>query len=183
MCIAFLCSFVKYQGTHGRCGCVFSVQGKHFNITSLQSVDDTARFEVEHGGYMFSYNPCRSFHFVEKPPSGDCQGDMAMCYWRSNDQMYHKIANQSTAKCGSNVKHDSTMLQYTGDYIYKTTVLLKCERSLKEPNFTVVSAKDRAEFVFELRHECACAELCVVSPTVHTTKDPTATTCPGELTE
>lgn len=32
-------------------------------------------------------------------------------------------------------------------YIKKTTVLLKCEPSIKQPNFTVVDDNDRAEFV------------------------------------
>jgi len=174
--MAILYSSVKYQAAYERCGCVFSLQGKNYNITSMESADDTARFTVEHNGYMFSYNPCRSFHFLSPPSKGDCQDDMAMCYWLS-DRMYEKIAYQSTAKCGFNAKYNLPMLQYTGDiYIKKTTVLLKCEPSIKQPNFTVVDDNDRAEFVFELTHECACPELCVVSPSIHTTKDPTDTT-------
>lgn len=181
MCMAFLFSTVKYQGTHGRCSCVFSLQGKTFNITSLQSADDTASLTVEHDGYMFSYNPCRSFHFDPTPPTGDCQDDMAMCYWVS-DIMYHKIADQSTAKCSFNEKYNLPMLQYTGDsFIKKTTVLLKCDNSIKKPKFRVVDASKDAEFVFEVTHECACPDTCVISPSVHTTKDPAGTTVPGEL--
>ena len=33
-----------------------------------------------------------------------------------------------------------------------------------------------------MTHECACPGTCVISP-VHTTKDPTDTTVPGELND
>ena len=36
-----------------------------------------------------------------------------MCYGVSKI-MYHKIADQSTAKCGFNEKYNLSMLQYTG---------------------------------------------------------------------
>ena len=43
MCMAFLYTAIKYQGTYGLCNCVFSLEGKTYNITPLESKDDTAR--------------------------------------------------------------------------------------------------------------------------------------------
>ncbi|XP_078372295.1 uncharacterized protein LOC144655967 isoform X1 [Oculina patagonica] len=101
LCITFVYTAMKCQETYGRCNCVFTLKGDTYNITSLQSADETARFTVEHQGYTYSYNPCRSFHFVEEPSFGDCKDDLALCWW-IKDIMYRKIAEQSTAKCDFN---------------------------------------------------------------------------------
>ncbi|XP_078372284.1 uncharacterized protein LOC144655959 isoform X1 [Oculina patagonica] len=179
---AFLCASMKYQGTQaGDCiNCVFSVRGKKYNITSLQSKNDTARFTKQYQGYTYSYNPCRSFHFVPAPPFGDCQDDMAMCQWVKN-QMYHKIAEQSKVRCDFNDKHMMPMLQYTGDgYIGKTTVLLNCNQTNQQPIFDVVNTSEAGEFVFKLTHKCACPNACVISHSGRSTKKPTTTAVPTE---
>ncbi|XP_078372363.1 uncharacterized protein LOC144656023 isoform X2 [Oculina patagonica] len=178
--ITFVYTEMKCQETYGRCNCVFTLKGNTYNITSLQSTDDTARFTVEHQGYTYSYNPCRSFHFVEEPSFGDCQDDLAMCWW-IKDIMYRKIAQQSTAKCDFNEQYKMPMLQYTGDgYIRKTTVLLKCNRTNKQASFEVVDTSGGGEFVFKLTHKCACPNACVNSPSGHSTKKPTTTAVPTE---
>ena len=33
----FLCTSINYQGTQGKCGCVFSLDGNTYNISSLSS--------------------------------------------------------------------------------------------------------------------------------------------------
>ncbi|KAL9969656.1 hypothetical protein ACROYT_G021894 [Oculina patagonica] len=146
LCITFVYTAMKCQETYGRCNCVFTLKGNTYNITSLQSADDTARFTVEHQGYTYSYNPCRSFHFVEEPSFGDCKDDLAMCWW-IKDIMYRKIAEQSTAKCDFNEQYKMPMLQYTGDgYIRKTAVLLKCNQTNKQASFEVVDTSRGGEF-------------------------------------
>ncbi|XP_078372367.1 uncharacterized protein LOC144656026 isoform X1 [Oculina patagonica] len=191
MWTAFLYASMKYQRTHGRCNCVFFLRGKKYNITSLQSKNDTPRFTIEYQGYMYSYNPCRSFHFVEEPTFGDCHDDMAMCYW-VKDRMYEKIAEQSKAVCGFNEWYKMPMVQYTGhgmvmrlgivslnsSGIQKTTVLLNCDQTSQQANFEAVNTSEAGEFVFKLTHKCACPNACVISPSGRSTKKPTETPVP-----
>jgi len=165
----FLCTSIKYQETHGKCGCVFTLGGNTYNISSL-----TSTFHAEdHLGWSYSFNPCASFK-KGSPRKGacDCQSDAAICRWVFN-QTYIKIGSKSTEECSYD--KNTPKLRYScGEW--KAAVFLKCDPNEKEGIFRVRKAEFTNDFEFTLKHQCACANSCLFKPSTHTTKEPTATT-------
>ncbi|KAJ7394908.1 hypothetical protein OS493_000745 [Desmophyllum pertusum] len=41
---------------------------------------------------------------------------------------------------------------------------------------------DQGGFFFNLTHKCACPDACLISPSEHTTNDPTVTAAPSDIT-
>jgi len=126
----------------------------------------------DHLGWSYSFNPCASFK-EGSPSRGDCQSDVAICRWDSNQ--YIKIGSQSTEECSYNKNTKKLKLQYScGEW--KAFVFLKCDPNEEEGTFNVRKYERTDDFEFTLKHQCACANSCLFKPSTHTTKEPTATT-------
>lgn len=131
----FLYTSIKYQETHGKCGCVFSMGGNTYNITSLTRI-----FHAKDSlNWRYSFNPCASFK-EGSPSEGDCQSDVAICRWHRPDQ-YIKIGSQSTEECSYNNKTKTPKLQYSCG-TWKAVVLLKCDPNEEEGIFNVRKYKE-----------------------------------------
>jgi len=168
---------MKYQGTHGKCNCVFSLGSNTYNISSLISTNGSRFHTEDQSGWSYSFNPCVSFK-KGSPSKGNCQSDVAICRWVFN-QKYIKIGTQSSEECGFYKHTKIPKLQYSMG-TWKAAVLLKCNPNEKEGIFKVREDKYQDDYEFTLTHQCVCANSCLFRPVTHTTKEPTATTDPND---
>lgn len=171
----FLCTSINYQGTQGKCGCVFSLDGNTYNISSLSSKRG-ARFQTKDDqGWRYSFNPCMTFKMGSK---GNCKSDVAICRWVLN-QTYVKIGSQSSEECLYDKKMKRPKLQYSSG-VWKAAVSLICDHNQKEGIFKVRTDEKQDNVEFTLTHQCACPNSCLYSPSTHTPEESTATTDPSK---
>jgi len=106
-------------------------------------------------GYDYLYSPCTDFSYVPAAGSGACQGVLG-CQYSSLYGFAFEIADKSSATFNVDASGDLKLKLNSADNLRYMEITLKCDPSVKSPNFEFQQENPPSHYKFTLTSEHAC---------------------------